>query len=500
VNVRLADGRPAALAIPRQVILALALLVAAVCLLQMALATLDRPTHAVVWGSLALASYAASLLCLAGVGRSGFGLASWRFGPWILLWYSLAFGLATVTSIQPQTKTPAQIDLSDVLRALVLVAVGMTCWVLGYFGGPGQPARRLAARLMDGVGDRFTGEVRSALTPWTLYVIGLAARLAATATTGRFGYVGDAAAAVSTASGYGQVLSLLSLCAPLAVAAAALQAYRERKLGARVTLAVLFFVELGFGAAAGGKQSFIITLLAVVVPISAARRRLPKKAVIAGIVLFLMVVIPFNRAYREVVRGGSASLSPSQAFQVAPEILRQTVSSDNTATAVPASVTFLLQRVREIDSPAIIMQRTPGQVAFSSPVQLAEVPISEIVPRAIWRNKPIETTGYQFSQQYYGLPATLYTSSAITPVGDLYRHGGWIPVIGGMFLLGCLVRLLDDVIDVRRNPHAIFLVLLLFPTLVKGEDDWASTLAGVPTTVLFWLLAVSLTFRRRRSG
>jgi hypothetical protein len=497
VNVRLAGRRPAALTVPRQAVPALALLVAAVCLLELALATLDRPTHAIVWGSLALASYAASLLCLAGVGRGGLGLAGWRFGPWILLWYSLAFGLATVTWVEPQTKTAAEIDLSDVLRALVLVAVGMTCWAAGYLGGPGQSAGRLAARLVDGVGHRFGGEVRSALAPWTLYAIGLAARLAVTATTGRFGYVGDAAAAVSTASGYGQVLSLLSLCAPLAVAAAALQACGEHKRGARVTLAMLFLLELGFGAAAGGKQNFIITVLAVVIPMSAARRRLPKKAVIGGVLLFLMVIIPFNRAYRGVVRDGSAGLSPAQAFQAAPEIFRQTVSSDKTVTVVPASVTFLLQRVREIDSPAIIMQRTPGQVAFSSSVQLAEMPIAEIVPRAVWPGKPIVATGYQFSQQYYGLPATLYTSSAITPVGDLYRHGGWVPVIAGMFLLGCLVRLLDDVIDVRRNPHAIFLVLLFFPTLVKGEDDWASILASVPTTAAFWLLAVSLTFRRR---
>ena len=495
--MRLAERRPAALAIPRQVIGALTLLGAAVCLLAMTLDTLGKPTHAVVWGSLALASYAVSLLCLMAVGRGALGLASWRFGPWILLWYSLAFGLATMTWTQAQAFTSAEIRLSDVLRALLLVAVGMTCWAVGYFAGPGGPARRLAGRLMDGVGQRFTGEVRSALAPWTLYAIGITARIAVTATTGRFGYVGDAASAVITAHGYGQILSLLSLCAPLAVAAAALRVYRERRPGARVTLAVLFLAELGFGAAAGGKQSFIITVLAVIIPISAAGRRLPKKAIIVGIILFLMVVIPFNRAYRDVVRGGSASLPPRQALQVTPVIFRQTVSSDNSLAVVPTSVTFLLQRVREIDSPAIILQRTPGQIGFSSPVQLAEMPISEIVPRAVWPGKPIVTTGYQFSQQYYGLPTTLYTSSAITPVGDLYRHGGWIPVIAGMFLLGCLVRLLDEVIDVRRNPHAILMVLLFFPTLVKSEDDWASTLAGVPATLLFLLLAVSLTFRRR---
>jgi threonine/homoserine/homoserine lactone efflux protein len=82
-------------------------------------------------------------------------------------------------------------------------------------------------------------------------------------------------------------------------------------------------------------------------------------------------------------------------------------------------------------------------------------------------------------------------------VGDLYRHGGWIPVIVGMFLLGCGIRLLDDVLDVSGNPHSMFLFLLLFPSLVKQEDDWVGTVAGIPGTLLIWLLATYLTFRKR---
>jgi hypothetical protein len=341
--------------------------------------------------------------------------------------------------------------------------------------------------------------VRSRFTPWILYGIGTAGRLAATVTTNRFGYVGDVSSAVSTATGYGQFLSTISLLAPLGVCAAALQVYRDRLPGARITLAVLFFTELVFGAAAGGKESFIIAVLAVVIPMSVARRRLPKVAPIAGILIFLAIVIPFNQAYRSVARGGSVTLSPSEAIHEAPGIFRQTLAGHSVATVVPNSAVYLLQRIREIDYPAIIMQRTPAQIPFSSPIQLVEAPLVDIVPRAIWPGKPILATGYQFSQQYYGLPAVVYTSTAITPIGDLYRHGGWIPVIAGMFLLGCGVRLLDDVLDVRANPHAIFLVLLLFPSLVSGEADWATFLAGVLGSVVIWLLALALTFRTRRS-
>jgi hypothetical protein len=456
------------------------------------------PTDALIWGSLALASFAAGLLYLLSSRESaGLGLARWKFGPWILLWYGLTFGVATLTWSQFETSTAAQIAVSSVLRALWLVTVGLAFWAVGYLVGPGRPMNRAAQRCVGALTSRWTGAVRGWYTPWILYAVGTAGRLASLATTGLFGYVGDASSAVSTASGFGQVLAALSLFAPLGVCAAALQVYRQRLHGARTTLVVLFLAELVSGAVAGGKESFIVAVLAVVIPMSSARRRFSILAAIASILIFLMVVVPFNQAYRAAARDGSATLTPSEAVHQAPSILYQTLIGHNVITVIPDSALYLMRRLQEIDSPAIILERTPSQIPFTSPAQLVEAPVADLVPRAIWHDKPILATGYLFNQQYYDIPSTVYTSSAITPVGDLYRHGGWIPVAVGMLLLGCGVRLLDNVLDVRQNPHAIFLVLLLFPALVNGEQDWVTLLAGMPTAFMVWLLAVALAFRRR---
>src|ERR1019366_1147705 len=143
-----------------------------------------------------------------------------------------------------------------------------------------------------------------------------------------------------------------------------------------------------------------------------------------------------------------------------PAILRQGVTGHSVATVPSQSASYLAQRIEEIDNPAIIMQRTPGQVSFLSPFQLAEAPLLGLVPRAIWPGKPAFLTGAQVTQEFYELAPG--TSSADTMVGGLYWHGGWIPVVVGMFLFGCGVRLLDDVLDVRTAPHAVFLALLLF--------------------------------------
>ena len=215
------EARAAAVTAGR-VIAAALLLAAAIGLAAQALAAEGRPTHAVVWGSLSFAAYSVSLLCLIGGGQGKFlGLGRWRFGSWILLWYCAAFGVATLTWVQPQTGTAAEISVSSVLWALWLVAVGMTLWALGYFTGPGRPARHCGARVMAALNLRFAPEVRSPLAPWILYAVGTAASAALAATTGRFGYLGNAQSAITTASGYQQILGDLSYCAPLAVAAAA---------------------------------------------------------------------------------------------------------------------------------------------------------------------------------------------------------------------------------------------------------------------------------------
>lgn len=488
---------------PRWMTAAAILLAVAIGLSGQALAIAGQPTHAVVWGSVSFAAYAASLLCLVSGGQGkSLGLGRWWLGSWTLFWYCIAFGLATLTWVSPQTGTAAEISPSSVLRALWLVAVGMTLWGLGYLAGPGRAARRFGNKVIAALDLQFAPEVRSPLAPWILYAIGTAARIATAATTGLVGYVGNAQSAVTTASGYQQLLSDLSLCAPLAVASAALQVYRERVPGARVTLTVLVLAEIAFGAASGNKQGFIITILAVAIPFTTARHRVHKGLLaftglaVTGLA-FLLIVVPFNRAYRSTDRSASGTLSASQALDTAPSILGQTIGTGNAGGVLASSATFLLSRIGEISSPAIIMQRTPAQIGFVSPVQLVTAPVATLVPRAVWPGKPILDSGYEFSQTYYELPATIYTSSAITPVGDLYLHGGWIPVIVGMFLLGCGVRLLDDTMDVYASPHCVFLFLLLFPSLVKQEDDWVGTLAGIPGILLIWLFATYLTFRKR---
>jgi hypothetical protein len=450
------------------------------------------------WGAMALAAFCCGLLMLmsAAAGHDRLGLADWRIGPWSLVWGTFAFGLATISWIGPQIGPPAEILPGSILRALAMIGVALALLTAGYCACPRRLAIARARRAADGMGRRFTDEIRSPAVPWALLAVGLLSQLGFATLTGRLGYVGEVAASVTTASGYSQYLAVAGQCVPLALMAAAIRAYRTMTLGAWVTTLVILAITIAAGAIAGGKESFVVAILAVIIPHAIARRRLPVAAIVTAVIIFLLVIIPFNQAYRASARG-AVTLSTDQAISAAPAIAHQVVASDLSLAILGESAGYLAERVRTIDSPAIIMQRTPSQIPYANPAQLAISPIVGLIPRIVWPGKPILAAGYQISQEYYQLPPQLYTASDVTPEGDLYRHGGWVPLIMGMFLLGCLIRIIDEVTDLRRGAHGAFLILLLFPDIVQAGSDCATLLAGMPGMILLWLCVVRMSFTRR---
>lgn len=468
---------------------------AALVILALSAASVDDQ---IWWGAVALAVYCAGLLSLMTVAarHDGLGLASWRIGPWSLVWGAVAFGLATISWLGPQIGPSAEILPDNILRALSMIGVALTMLTLGYCAGPYRLAVARARRLTDMLSRRFTDEIRSPAVPWMLLGVGIAAQFGLAVLTGQLGYVGNVSASVTTASGYSQYLAVAGECVPLAVLAAAIRAYRTKTIAAWLSLGVTFAVAIAMGALAGGKASFVVACLAVIIPRSAARRRLPAGAIAAAVLAFLLIVIPFNQAYRASARG-TITLRTSQAVAAAPAIAEQVVTSDLSTAVVGQSLRYLAERIRTIDTPAIVMQRTPGEIPFANPAQLLVSPVVVLVPRILWPGKPILTLGYQLGQEYFQLPPQVYTSSDVTPEADLYRHGGWFPLILGMFLLGSGIRIIDEVTDLRRGVHGAFLIVLLFPGIVQAGTDCATLLAGIPGMVLLWLAVVTFSFSRR---
>src|SRR6266536_149967 len=308
---------------PSSLIAGLFLVAAAAALTVVAMSAVVADDQ-IIWGAIALAVFCTGLLLLmsATTGGDGFGLSDWRIGSWSLVWGALAFGLATITWIGSQVGTAAEILPASILRALWMLALAMAMLTAGYCAGPYRLAVAHARRAADAVTGQLTDDIRGPAVPWVLFGIGVTAQLGYALLTSHLGYIGDVAASGD--------------CVPLSVAAAAMRAYQTRVTGAWVSLAVLFAGAICAGAIIGGKTSFVVAILAVIIPRTVIRRRLPAGAVAAALLFFLLIVIPFNLSYRASARG-AVTLSTSQAIAAAPAIAGQVLASDLAPSVVQRS-------------------------------------------------------------------------------------------------------------------------------------------------------------------
>jgi hypothetical protein len=452
-----------------------------------------------------LGAAAAVLTCLGGlVVVSGLdqnikAIAHWRLGPWYLIWGGFAFGLASVTWVSPQVGTSSQIAPESVVYALKVFIAATIVWTAGYVAGIPRIVRRNASRAVGWLMRGTTPVICGPGIPWIMYGVGSSARLVTIVLTDRLGFVGDATGLVSHARPYSMALDAVGMLTVFGIAAAAYRAFTPTIPRGKAPLWTLAGIEVVVGALAGGKQSFVVTVLAVLIPYGAIRGRLAMRILLPGSLAFLFLILPFNGAYRQVVRHGSeaSTLSPTDAAAAAPGILSETASGQSPLTVLSDSADVLLHRVRLIDSLAIITQRAPSMIQYSDPLEFATAPFVGLVPRVVWPNKPILATGYQFSHDYYGLPSSVLSASAITPVGDLYRHGGWVVAIVGMFVIGIACRLFDSLFRPENDPRAVCFLLVFLPTIVKSEVDLYALIVSVPAGLLTAALGAQLICKRR---
>lgn len=412
--------------------------------------------------------------CLVAVGRrSGryLGLATFRMGSVWVVYYTLVFGVTSLAWVHHQRGSAAIIQQSSVPGAVLAASLGLVAMTVGYRAGPGRLPARTFDRVLRWAQPPGHWRLRFPTVPIFIYLIGLAARLVEIG-TGRYAYLANP---TSSLGSYAQILADLAKFAQYGLLLMALDALAlSRTARARWTFYAAFCTELGFALFSGVKGNLLFTLLIVAIVFAKVRNRLPRRAV-AGVLVALVVVIPFNSTYRSYIRGplGSSGqvVSNSAALADIPSALAASLTSQSPAATLTSTGSYLAKRFREIDNLALIMQRTPSQIPFAGPGGLLLGPVVGLVPRVVWPGKPVEDVGYQFSQQYYNLPPTQYTSSAITLPGSLYRYGGLPALLIGMALIGAAVRLVDDCADPSRDYRRLLFYIPMFLLLTYLEGD-----------------------------
>lgn len=424
-------------------------------------------------------------------------LARLKLGPWMAIGFALGFGLATLVWLGGNI--PAYrgiVTISSLGPAAVVAGVGFVALTVSYRSTP---------RWLVDSGQRADGRLRregrfdaGPLGVWSLWGVAAAAQTVSFS-LGNLGYLSDPSTLLNTSSSLNAVLSALAQLGLLSTLVAAWRLAVRRNLGSAFLLAWVGGSQVVLGLFSGGKEAAIIQFVALIVGYSAQGRLRLVPVVVAGLVA-LFVVTPFVTAYRAGVLTNSGRLTPAQALQSIDFTTLFSASAVGGGTGGTGEQ--LGERLARIGDVAIIVTKSPSAVPFVSPLELVGGPVLGLIPRSLWPGKPVLDAGYQANIAYYGAPPSVYSSAALTPYGDLYRHGGLVVVIVGMGALGMFVRVVDD----RKGPTAtvdprmMFLPMLLFATLVKQETDYLALSASVVSIVVAAALGVRLVSRGTNQG
>jgi hypothetical protein len=408
------------------------------------------------------------------------------------VYYTLVFGVFSLGWLVPQTGSAALIAPSQVPPAVALTTTGLAFWVTGYLLGAPAGVRRAGRSLVDHMFSGTDWRFRFPSVPIAVYLVGFLAQLDQLRTN-QFGYLENAAAALSSPSSLGEVTSLLADFTQFGLTLAALDAFAvSRSFRSRAVLIVLLVANVASGLYSGDKEPVIVSLLCVGIVAFYVYRRLSVRAVVTGIVIVL-IVFSTTGAYRASIRNPSTqSVAPGQAAESLVRTLKTTISGLTPRVLFVDSPAAVASRLREIDNVAIIRQKTPSEIPYMPWADLVVDPAIDWIPRLVWPSKPILSTGQEFSEMYYDVPPTLLTASAVTVPGDLLIHGGVVPLGVGMLLLGVLMYAIEVSVDPRRDRRRLLLFIPLLILMLYSEGDTTSLLLDV--VGLFLAVAVASWF------
>lgn len=397
-------------------------------------------------------------------------------GPWLAMAFSVVFGLATLVWLLEARYQSTVVDRNFLIPATIAAFVGIVSAIATYKLTP-----RVFVRGFDRLDAALRGRPPVRATDASvvaLWLVGIGSRILA------FRFGGSAEDQLSATSSLTQILSAGAAFGLLGTLLAGARFAANRSLVTFSILSVVLLSQLVLGFYSSSKQAVWIQLFAVAFGY-ATRRRIPFAPTLAVALVAILFVVPFQNAYRTAddVSFGS---SGSTGIEFDPGTFATSALEADPLQTLETTA----RRLSRAGDLALILEKTPSTIAYLSPAELLGAPFIAVIPRSVWPEKPVLDQSRQMSVLYYGLPPSVSTSSAMTPYGDLWRHGGVVPLILGMAALGFSLRLVDG----RRgsasaDPRILFLPMLLFAFVVKGEASFIEMVAAFASVIVTAALA-----------
>lgn len=238
-----------------------------------------------------------------------------------------------------------------------------------------------------------------------------------------------------------------------------------------------FVLALGFGVLSGMKSEILYPVLYVLVVYTMTNRRLPRLAFFMP--LLLIVIYPFVNAYRRNLDTGYAQIATTFSGQADvlvktfEDVLESPFSGKEQSGKSFALATDRLSLLSYMHD--VVGLPAPSLLNGDEKVWMA--PFYPLIPRFLWKNKPILDKGSRLSVAL-GKPPT--TATAITQIGDLYSMYKTPGVIIGMGLWGVIAQLYMNWAGKGRfSEKRLFVYISFLIALINVEQDATAFMAGL---------------------
>lgn len=419
----------------------------------------------------------------------------------VTLW-TLGYGVSGIAWTRPRD---VRFVVSSGLRseslssAFALAGVGILFWTVGFVAIRLRLLTLLVSRLSTWATRRATSRSvdhrvgRIAV----IYLLGLLGRFGLLA-IGRYAYITtDLDGAVNQSSPIGAVLLQVEFLAVVGLILLAFVTFRSPSPRRHALLIAAIAVETSFGLLSGLRSSVLLKLLAVGLVYVLVRHRIPRSAVII-LALSIAFLTPFTRAFRNEVRGSSGTqVTATEAAELLPQLSRSTVDELTPRAVLTAPSDFLTQRLRLIDEVAIVVQRTPDEIDYIPPLDTVGEATGVLIPRVLWKDKPIYTSGLSYARDYWNQSTSTFSSRSPTLLGDTYLRGGLITTAIILALVGAVMASLNRALSPRQNPTAAPMFVTVWTNLALLEEPIITKAASLVQVLLVTAVVMRWTIANR---
>jgi len=284
---------------------------------------------------------------------------------------------------------------------------------------------------------------------------------------------------------------------PLSMAISAIEIFGRRSKNPliRAIFVVSTTFTLFFGAISGMKQQLLQPLVLLALIYGITRRRIPRAAFLLPILL--VMIYPFYNAYRyNLVVGYRYEANTMSGLKA---VLSKTIddvvfSNERQFNNSQSSFDHSVARLSALNDLHLLLG-LPAPSLLNGDEKLWLAPIYPFIPRFVWQDKPVLNKCQRFSIAL-GRPMT--TSTAITPIGDLYSLYGYAGVLIGPFIWGIVLQLfMNRMTRSFLAERGLLIYLLLVVPLINIEPDATTVVAGAVQTGVVAVVLSFLIYGRR---